>query len=132
MQWGKGDKHLFLHTVCRVWADYVAEEKDARKFALFEEHLRQTHGRHDHVLEKTLMQWGKGDATMLLHTVYKIWADYVTEVKDARKQAESDALMKRTHGKHDRVLEKTLLCWGKSDVELLRRTVFRAWVDDVS
>merc|ERR1712196_740295 len=107
-----------MHTVFRVWAEYFFEEKDARKT-----------GKHDHVLEKTLMQWGKGDAALLLHTVFRGWAEYLSEEKDARKAAQFRDNLKSTHGKHDHVLEKTLMQWGKGDAALLLHTMVRVWTD---
>merc|ERR1719217_1849231 len=99
MQWTEGDVKSLLHIVLRCWWDHLAEVKYDKKLAEFEEHMRQTlrksHGIHEHVLEKALVQWGKGDRKMLLHSVVKCWSDYLADTKE--------------HGKHDHVMERTIM-----------------------
>merc|ERR1719313_2733502 len=80
MQLGSSDRALLLHTVYRVWADYIAEENEARKQAQFEDYLMETHGKHTHVLEMALTQWATGDAIVLLLTAVRCWADYRAEL----------------------------------------------------
>ena len=40
MQRGKGDAALLLRGAFQVWADYLAEEKDEKQVAQFQDHLK--------------------------------------------------------------------------------------------
>ena len=64
---------------------------------------------------------------MLLHIMFRVWVNYLTEAKDAKKQAELEKHLWETLGKHEHVLDKALIHWGSSHSSLLLHIVFRAW-----
>ena len=40
-----------MHIICRVWADFLALVSDAIKGLLIQDHLRDTKGKHDGMLD---------------------------------------------------------------------------------
>ena len=40
-----------MHIICRVWADFLALASEAIKWLLIQDHLRDTQGKHDGMLD---------------------------------------------------------------------------------
>merc|ERR1719388_352358 len=129
MHWGNSDDNLLLHTVYRVWADYLAEVAEAKKVIQFQNKMIATDGNHAHLLDKALMHWGSSDKNLLLHTVFRVWTEYTAEEREGRKVAQFQDRLMENHGYHDRILDKALMHWGSSDDNLLLHTVYRVWAD---
>ena len=65
--------------------------------------------KHDHVMEKALLQWDDSDRQLLLHTILRVWLEDVDEqrqrdleanllAKQQLLQEKYEAMIKKTHG----------------------------------
>ena len=69
---------------------------------------------------------------MLLHIMFRVWVNYLTEAKDAREQAEFEKHLWETLGKHEHVLDKALMHWANSHFSLLLHTLFWVRMDNLA
>eukprot|EP00747_Dinoflagellata_sp_TGD_P134515 gnl/TRDRNA2_/TRDRNA2_175332_c0_seq4.p1 gnl/TRDRNA2_/TRDRNA2_175332_c0~~gnl/TRDRNA2_/TRDRNA2_175332_c0_seq4.p1 ORF type:complete len:598 (+),score=111.30 gnl/TRDRNA2_/TRDRNA2_175332_c0_seq4:2-1795(+) len=106
----------------KVYTDRKAEKLEAAN--------REAARRKSNTLqEKTMLLWGNGDKSVMLHTLMRAWGEVVANRKlddeEARKVAEKKNMGEANKAKIKRVLMK----WESGNNEFLQKLLFGNWRD---
>merc|ERR1712224_1064705 len=103
-----------------VWSTARDERLQGKRGKEQQEKEAEEKRKANDTLEKTMLQWAKGDAVLLQHTLTRAWGEIVAEERKIKEK-------KRMKEVHDAKMKSLLLKWESGNIDFLKRCTFGSW-----
>merc|ERR1711862_530417 len=96
------------------------QTEKSKKAKLHAQEMKEKEKKNNEMLEKTMLQWGQGDAKLMEHTIIRIWGEVVAERRASDAEAAKLEEKKRLKAAHDRKMKGVLMKWESGNASFLK------------